>query len=252
MNADAGGISGDCNSHPGWQSDDVEVKFEPVSHNGITLKVVKYPNKLLQMFIQGPFGQTFNSPKFQIPPLTQKGLPIDVKWGNKQILFSMRGKPAHCIDLNIIADTKVVKFLAKKPGTPPTPGSTPAKDFETACGLTLNFGAPYSDTTATLTAAPNVVEYDENPKLPTDPIEIVEPTTGKTRVIQPATGKLSNLVISTGGARLSFELGANDTKGVTVDGQYFTVKLLNVRPENHDAQELFAYEFLVSKVKCGL
>jgi hypothetical protein len=77
--------------HPDWPSNSNGYYFGPFSHEDLSVKAVKHPDKTLELFVSGPSGRSFEF-KHPVPECPPKGLMVVITWTPKEMKLYLNTK----------------------------------------------------------------------------------------------------------------------------------------------------------------
>ena len=78
--------------HPDWATNGSGYKFGPFSHEDLSVKATKHPDKTLELQVFGPAQRSFTF-KHPMPTCPPKGLYVAITWSASEVILYMNGKP---------------------------------------------------------------------------------------------------------------------------------------------------------------
>jgi hypothetical protein len=79
--------------HTDWSMNSNGYNFGSVRQGEITASVVKHPNKIIDVTIDGPFGKQFTFTR-PVPEANERGVFVAVTWKNPEVTLYLNGQPA--------------------------------------------------------------------------------------------------------------------------------------------------------------
>ena len=77
--------------HPNWPTNRAVYHFPEITLEGITFNATKNYDSTVTIFIDGPFGKSYDF-KEPIPPCDERGLHVVVTWGKNEVILYLNGK----------------------------------------------------------------------------------------------------------------------------------------------------------------